>query len=35
MAADELARTLGPTHRYTRAAQSGQRLDFDFDPPPI
>lgn len=35
MAADELARSLGPTHRYTRAAQSGQRLDFDFDPPPI
>jgi tetratricopeptide (TPR) repeat protein len=35
MAADELARTLGPAHRYTKAAQSGQRLDFDFDPPPI
>ncbi len=34
-AADELARTLGPAHRYTRAAQLGQRLDFDFDPPPI
>jgi tetratricopeptide (TPR) repeat protein len=35
MAADELTRTLGPAHRYAKAAQSGQRLDFDFDPPPI
>lgn len=34
-AIDYFARTLGPAHPYTRAAQAGERLNFDFDPPPI
>ena len=28
-------RTLGPEHPDVKVAQSGKRLDFDFDPPPI
>jgi len=32
---DRYYRTLGPDHPDVKVAQLGQRLDFDFDPPPI
>lgn len=32
---DRFARTLGPGHPFTKAAKEGERLSFDFDPPPI
>jgi hypothetical protein len=38
LSADTMARygeTLGPQHPDVRGAAVGQRLDFDFDPPPI
>ncbi len=34
-AADRFARSLGPEHPDTKAARLGERLNFDFDPPPI